>query len=154
MTPPIQRAAANDESKKDTPMHHKAMPQAEVIRLLDLHKRRIAKQYTEQLTALEAEVAQLRSQLAEQATPTAYDNCPGEDRNIAWKKQLAILRGGVERRELKTFGQSAVKNWLKDQGEGCSGEKAKKLMSRLEDEGCLVRGPDGKLGYPPVDRAA
>lgn len=122
------------------------MPRAEVIKLLDLAKRRIAKDYDERLTTLKAENAQLRSQL-KPTVATAYDNCPGEENNILWKTQLAILRGGVQRQELKTFGESAVKNWLKAQGQGCSGAKARKLISRLEDEGLLRRGSNGKLGY-------
>lgn len=68
--------------------------------------------------------------------PTTSDNCPGEDRYFLWKKQLAILRGGVQQQLPKTFGESTAKKWLK--GQGCGGAKARKLVSKQKTKDCCI----------------
>ena len=100
--------------------------------------------HDEELAALRAEIEAIK-QAAESST--VYNNRPQQTRNAQWQQQLAILKEGVQNKELKTLGQNSVGNYLRSKGLGANNKTAADLVSMLVTDGFLERKANGKAVY-------
>lgn len=106
-----------------------------------------------ELTALRREIEAQRQHPA-QASGDAYNNRPRQKRNALWQRQLAALQEAAQQQALKTWGQNAVGNHLREKGIGCNNKTAADLVAMLVTDGFLIRKPNGKATYPAQQRAA
>lgn len=124
--------------------------------LIDRSKVRalLKKALSDQQAKHEAELRELRKLLEQNTSAQTYNNRPRQKRTALWQQQLAALQTAAANRELKTWGQNAVGNYLRDKGIGCNNRTAADLVAMLVTDGYLERTATGRVGYRDEDGRA
>ena len=114
----------------------------------------LKKALSDQQAKHELELRELRKLLEQETDAKTYNNRPRQKRTALWQQQLAVLQTAAANRELKTWGQNAVGNHLRDKGIGCNNRTASDLVAMLVTDGYLERMPNGKVSYKDEDGRA